>query len=547
MTQVTQSQTESTTVPASQPPVVKLPADDSCELLSIERTAPVLCTRPQCAPRCCCPSVATGKPLCLDNLIRDEAAVINKGEQAKKFKADLEALLGKLKGATLDYTADSYKDLKTRWKTEDEAIVCLIRSVQCALPCWWCVIECEICPLVNEIHGLELELSGEYLLPNETAPAPAAATTTAAGTTATCFKSIYDQRYWWWREKIRRQALFDHVANVMKSWEAPVKTIDGILKANSEIIKTITSALNIDQKKEIGKYLFELVRLVRQHMAIAPPASVVPTSIEKRYVELCCWDQSPELHSCCGVVIRRPTVLDRVIGALPYLIDPALYPDLVCCLATKVYQPAKRSAVDADSQYADLDSQVKAIEAAIPAQIGSLPADAKIRLAKTIECANYTPKPGGEDGKQKCCGDATPASSGEPAKETTDPAQTPCAPTPPVQTPPAQTPCTQTPHVQTPPAQTPCAQTPLVQTPPAQTPCVQTPPVQTPPAQTPCAQTPPVQTPPEQTPCAQTPPEQTPPAQTPCAQTPPVQPSPQAPNVAQTEPAPQAPGPAQSV
>jgi hypothetical protein len=558
MTQATQSQTESTTVSASQPLVANLPADDSCQTLSIERTAPKLHARPQCAPRCCCPSVATSKPLCLDNLIRDEAVAINKGEQARKFKADLEALLGKLKGATLDYTADSYKDLKARWKTEDEAIVCLIGSVQCALPCWWCVIECEICPLVNEIHGLELELSGEYLLPNE-----AAAATAAATTTTTCLKSIYDQRYWWWREKIRRQALVDHVANVMKSWEAPFKTIDGILKANSEIIKTITSALNIDQKKDIGKYLFELVRLVRQHMAIAPPASVVPTGIEKRYVELCCWDNSPELHSCCGVVIRLPTVLDRVIGALPYLIDPALYPDLVCCLATKVYQPAKRSAVDADSQYADLDSQVKTIEAAIPAQIGSLPADAKLRLAKTIECANYTPKAGAEEGKQKCCGGATPTPSGEPAKETTDPAQTPCAQTPPVQaspaqtpcpqtptvqTPPAQTPCPQTPTVQTPPAQTPCAQTtPPVQTPPAQTPCAQTPPVQTPSTQTPCAQTPPVQTPPAQTPCTQTPPVQTPPVQTPCAQTPPAQPSPQDPNVAQTDPAPQAPGPAQSV
>lgn len=416
MTQETQSQTECKTDPASQPPVATLPDDDNCKSLDIGRTAPDRCSKPKCNPCCGCPPVPSDKPPCLDKLIKDEADAINKGEQAKKFKADLEALLGKVKAATLEYTADAYKDLMSRWRTEDEAIVCLIRSIQCALPCWWCVIECEICPLINDIRGLELELSGEYLLAGETPPAP--------GTKPPCVKSIYELRFWWWREKMRRQALFDHVANVMKAWETPFKTIDGILKANGEIIKTITGALNIDQKKEAAKYLFDLVRLVRQHMAIAPVADTTEntTKIERTYVELCCCDKSPELHKCCGVVIRLPTVLDRVIGALPYLIKPELYPELVCCLATKVYQPSKKSAVEADSRYSELDTEVKNSEAAIAAQIGSLPADAKIRLAKTIDCKDYQPKGGGDGAKPKCCDGA----EAEPPSGTNTPQQQPC-------------------------------------------------------------------------------------------------------------------------
>jgi hypothetical protein len=386
--------------PAGQPPDVTLPADDSCKPLDIGRTPPRLCTLPTCTPSCTCPSVPSDKPACLDTLIKNEADAINKGDQAKKFKADLEALLGKVKAATLEYTADSYKDLVDRWKTEDESIVCLIRSIHCALPCWWCVIECEICPLVNDIHGQELKLSGDYLLAGETAPAPE--------TDPPCVKSIYDLRFWWWREKLRRQALFDHVANVMKAWETPFKTIDGILKANAEIIKTISAALNVDQKKEASKYLFDLVRLVRQHLAIAPPVSEATTGIEKRYVEICCCDQSGELHKCCGVVIRLPTVLDRVIGALPYLVRPEKYPDLICCLATKVYQPTRKSAVEADSRLSELETEVKNTEAAIVAQLKSLPADAKVRLGKTIECKDYKPRTGSDGAKAKCCDDDDP-------------------------------------------------------------------------------------------------------------------------------------------
>jgi hypothetical protein len=396
----TPSQPECKQDPAGQPPDATLPTDESCKPLDVGRTPPDPCTQPTCPACCDCPPGPSDKPTCLDTLIKNEADAINKGEQAKKFKTELEALLGKVKAATLEYTSDSYKDLVERWKKEDEAIVCLIRSIHCALPCWWCVIECEICPLVNDVRALELKLSGDFLLPNETPPAP--------GYKPSCVKSIYELRFWWWRERLRRQALFDHVASVMKAWEMPFKTIDGVLKANAEIIKTIAAALNVDQKKEAAKFLFDLVKLIRQHLAIAPPPSVAVTGIEKRYVEICCCDKSPTLHECCGVVIRMPTVLDRVIGALPYLVKPEKYPDLICCLATKVYQPTKKSAVDADSKFSELDTEVKNTEAAIVEQLKSLPADARLRLSKTIECKDYKPKSGTDGAKQKCCGDNDP-------------------------------------------------------------------------------------------------------------------------------------------
>lgn len=413
--QTTPNQPDCKKDPAGQPPDAKLPTDDSCKPLDIGRTPPKLCARPDCSPCCTCPPGPGDQSTCLDGLIRSEADAINKGEQAKKFKADLEALLGKVKAATLEYTPDNYKDLVERWKKEDDAIVCLIRSIDCALPCWTCVIECEICTLVYGIHNSELGLTGNFQLAGEP-PFNAAAE-------PPCVKSLYDLRYWWWREKLRRETLFSHVAGVMKAWETPFKTIDGILKSNAEIIKTIAAALNIDQKKDAAKYLFDLVRLIRQHMDIAPPAAAAVTGIDKRYVNICCCDQSPPLHECCGVIIRVPTVLDRVVGPLPYLVKPEKYADLICCLATRVYQPVKKSAVEADSRHAELDTMVKDTEAAIAAQFKSLPADAKVRLGKTIDCKDYKPKSGTDPDKPKCCTDPAPPPCGDEQPKGGDPGQ----------------------------------------------------------------------------------------------------------------------------
>ncbi len=396
--------------PAPQPK----PPTTPCEPIPIGLDPPCYTEPPPCKTCCECPGAPSDQPSCLEDLIKKEADAINKGEQAKKFKTELEALLGKVKTATIEYTADSYKDLVERWRKEDDAIVCLVRSIQCALPCWWCVIECELCPLINDIVRRESKLSGLFKTCD---PKPAPPTTPPNTPPATppaepCLTSLYDLRHWWWREKLRRTALFDHIAGVMRAWETPFKTIDATLKANAEILKTSAAALGIDQKQDAAKLLFDVFfRLIPQHMAIAPVADKPEntTKIEKKYVELCCCDNSDPLHECCGVVIRWPTVRDRIIGPLPYLIAPDKYSDLICCLSTNVYQPAKQKAVEADSKYAELDTEVKAIEASIGAQLKSLPVDAKQRLGKTIDCTkDYKSKSGTGGGKTKCCEETDP-------------------------------------------------------------------------------------------------------------------------------------------
>jgi hypothetical protein len=402
-----------------------------CTPLAAPPLPPCYAPPKKCEPSCDCPEATGNPPGCLEDLIKGEADAISKGEQAKKFKADLEALMAKVKAAALEYTQDAYKDLLERWKKEDEAIVCLIRSIDCALDCWPCVIECEICPLVNDIVRLESKLSGEAKTCDKGQPtagaeqpqktdggtcdgsAPTQAPDCDASNTMT---SVYDIRHWWWREKLRRQALFNQVAAVMKAWETPFKTLDAALKANAEILKNAAAMLGVDQKRDAAKLLFDVFfRLVPTHLAIAPPASKAQTGIARKYVEFCCCDNSPTVYGCCGPEIRLPTVRDRIVGALPYLIDPSKYSDLVCCLAKNVYQPAKAQAAEADSRYAEFDTEAKAAEAAIDAQLKSLAADVKVRLGKTIDCKDYGSL-GGDGSKHKCCGDDAPSQTEDPAQ-----------------------------------------------------------------------------------------------------------------------------------
>lgn len=407
---------------------VRQPGDPDPNCTAMPKPPLPPCYKPpaKCDPCCTCPPTTSEPPLCFEDLIKIEADAASRGDQAKKFKADLEALMGKVKASTLEYTVDAFDDLLERWKQEDESIVCLIRSIHCALPCWQCVIECEICPLISDIVRLESKLSGETKScpkdeddgTQDTKPcgSDSASDTAGSGTPTDPPKvetitSVYDIRQYWWREKIRRQALFDHVSGVMKAWETPFKTLDGALKANAEIIKNTMPLLGVDQKKDASKLLFDVFfRLIPMHLAIAPTANVATTKIAKKYTEFCCCDNSDPLHCCCGVVIRLPTVRDRIIGPQPYLIEPSKYATLMCCLAKNVFQPAKQQASEAESKYTEYDTEAKAAEAAIAAQLKSLAADAKLRLSKTIECGSYyVPKSGKDGATHTCCGDGDPS------------------------------------------------------------------------------------------------------------------------------------------
>jgi hypothetical protein len=335
-----------TNLPPDNPPVLKDP----------EKCVP--------DPKCECPHPPAVHPTCFDDLIAKEGKEISEGDRAKISKADLEALQAKAKAAAADYTRDKYKKLVAQWVQNDAGIAELIRKLVCAVPCWWCLIECEICPLLYEIRYRQQLLYGDGALYPEV-------------------HSLYDLRYWHDRNRYAKKYALDRIKAVLAAWEKPAQTIEKILADNAKLVSDAGKTVALD-----GKLVYDVfLRLVPLHLAIAPPASSGKvTNIAKRYTQFCECDKGKP-DNCCGPDVGVLSLRQRLIGPQPYLIPPGKYFDLICCLATKRYLPAKDAWSQAESAFEDVDAQIKRLTGEVDDKIKSFDKNAKGALP--VDCSDW--------------------------------------------------------------------------------------------------------------------------------------------------------------
>lgn len=356
--------------PADQP---KDPGE-TCEELPKDEP-PKLDEPKECPPPpCCCPPGPTTTSNCLDELIAQQAKEITEAERAKTFKAALEALLQKAKVAQQEYTQDKYDKLVKEWLRLDAEIAELIRKLVCAVPCWWCLIECHICPLLYEIRYREQKLWGD-------------------GTLYTDVRSLHDLRYWHERNRDAKRRAFERVKGVLAAWEKPGVTIEKVLADNAKLISDAGKFLAPDAAKLVYDIF---LRLVPMHLAIAPPASTTwVTSIGKEYTQFCeCDTGKPD--DCCGPDVGVPTVRERLIGPQPYLIHPNQYFSVLCCLTRERYLPAKDALAQAESDYERVDGEIKQFTTEIDEKLKSVATNARAALPTGVDCDAYT-----KDGSSK--------------------------------------------------------------------------------------------------------------------------------------------------
>lgn len=353
--------------PADQP---KPPSDGKeCEDLP-ETKPPELDDPKKCPPTdpCCeCPPKPESTPTCLENLIDKQQGEIGAADKAKAFKAELEALLAKAKAAAQDYTRDKYKKLVEEWVKQDAAIAELIRKLVCAAPCWRCILDCHICPLLYELYYAEKKLYDDGKLYSDV-------------------HDLYDLQYWHKRDRDAKERRFNRIKSVIAAWEKPAQTIEKALNDNKALIDAISKLIGSEPGKAIYDVFFRLVPL---HLAIAPPKGPdTTTRIDKKFTQFCdCHEWPPD--DCCGPNVGEWSLRQRLIGPQPYLIDPNDYFKVICCLVEKRYGPAKDAWSKAETDLAAVEGQIARAKAQLEDGLKNFEKTAKGAIPSVIDCCDY--------------------------------------------------------------------------------------------------------------------------------------------------------------
>jgi len=376
---------QSTSTSAQTPPAAQCPPPNpetprpsvKCDPLPTGPETPTLPPIDPCDTPCCCPRPPGTPGTCLDDLIAKQVQQIAAAEYAKASKAELEDLLKKTNAAKQDYTKTKYLDLRDRWDKEDAALADLIAKLVCAVPCWKCVVECELCTLLDTVHQLELKLDGD-------------------GRLTTQVYSLRDLQYWQQRNCAAKQAVVDRFKAVLAAWAAPAQTLDKILTDNAKAIDDIKKIIATDSA---GALFALFAKVLPLHLAIAPrDASSI---IDAKYTDLCCcYPGTPD--DCCGPDVGVPSLLQELIGPQPYIVDPADLFDIICCLATERYLPAKDQLAQAAADLAKTDADIAKAKSDIYQKWASIAADFKASVANPINCDDYKSK-GNNGGQQNPC------------------------------------------------------------------------------------------------------------------------------------------------
>ena len=340
-----------------------------------ETKCPVLADPPKCPPdphhKCWCPKGSDKDKDCIEKLIDAQTELITSGDKAKSFKTDLEGLLAKAQTAAQEYTREKYENLVRQWVEQDCDIAELIRKVVCAVPCWRCIIECHICPLLYVLRDAELRLFSDR-------------------TPTTKVDNLHELLFCQTQDKAEKERTFNRIKAVLTAWEKPVQTIEKVLTDNAKLIADITKALGTDGPKVVYDLFFKLIPL---HLAIAPPRvsdSDPRTKIAKEYTQFCHCDWGKP-DTCCGPDVGEWSLRQRLIGPQPYLIDPNAYFTIICCLVDKRWRPAREQLSRAEAAIENTQILIRRYTAVIENGLKNFEKDAEAAIPAVVDCSKYEP------------------------------------------------------------------------------------------------------------------------------------------------------------
>ena len=422
--------------PKAEPPQQANP----CEDLPKPPDAPKVPVRDPCTPHCKCPPDPSGPPTsCFDDVIRDQNSIVKKAERAKELVEALTGIQAKVTSAQADYTQDRYDGLNKTWVEQDKSLAELIRKVVCAVPCWECLLECRLCNQLTKIRTLEERLNGPSdLVEGMGLPAEAS--------------SLYDLKCWHERNVANLKARVARITGVLAAWEKPSDTLGDVLDKNGKLLEDTSAIVATDPLKAVFA-LF--MTLLPRHWAIRPDDP--DSTIDRKYIRICeCREETsserPEAKAygkreytgyrsnaepggggdsetkpnekkckcdegipddCCGPDAGILNMRQRLIGPLPYLVDPKKFPDVICCLTKNRLTPASDLLAAAEAELAAVTTEIEQAKKTLAETTASvIEAAFRAGLPTPFDCKPYkgtseekptepTPPPEGDKPKQQ--------------------------------------------------------------------------------------------------------------------------------------------------
>jgi hypothetical protein len=336
---------------------------------------------------CVCPPKPPAAPESIDVLIGEQAKLGVAGDKAKAFKTELEAILSKTRSGAEEYTTEKFEALKKSWDDNDQRLAQLLHDITCPFPCWRCVIECHVCPLLEQIR------KDEKLL--------------YAWTPSESVQDLPEALYWRERNLEAKQRRFERIKNVLTAWERPASNLEKAIKAVADQIVSVGKGPLPARDPRLLVDVF--LRLVPVHLAVAPASG---SKIDATFTTFCectckcecmckgtgececkCATGKPE--NCCGIDVGKKSLQQRLIGAYPKLVDPADYLVKLNCLVEKHYFPAMTAVADAEAEVRQYENRIKETKARVESALKSFDKDAKAAIPAKVECKDYE-KPGTE-------------------------------------------------------------------------------------------------------------------------------------------------------
>lgn len=390
-----------------------------CDELPDPDAVPTIPKGGTCPEQCDCPPPPGGTPSsCLDDLIRHQNIVVKKAERAKAFVGELTAMQGKVTSAQVDYTQARFLDLRKTWKEQDSAIVELIRKLVCAVDCWECLLECRLCKQLVEIRTLEDRLNG-----------PPGDDVKGTGPLTEQVYSLFDQQAWHQRNVVQMEARVKRITDVLAAWEKPSDTLGDVLDKNGKAIEETQNIIASDSAKALYDVF---MTLIPRHWAIRPrdegPNKVWESKINVQYIKICeckeaqqkedekgqhqdeqkgqykaqrddgtpapekcrCDDGMPD--DCCGPDVGILSLRQRLIGPLPYIVNPAIFSDIICCVTSQRLSPASEQLAAAQANLAASTAEIELVKKQIGDKTSAIEANFRAELGNPIDCSKYKKK-----------------------------------------------------------------------------------------------------------------------------------------------------------